>query len=405
MSHTLSHPAIDQLPREPRALVYAARTDGATIDQLRTILAADVDWDRFVQLARRNAVGPLVYRTIAEHCPELLPEDVRSTLQSDAQQLATHGLRYTRELGVVLDALEDAGVDAIPYRGPVLANDAYGDLGLRPFSDLDVLVRPDELPVAREALRDCGYEPESLRPGSGPRSATQERRFLRLCRDYPLSNPERNTAVELHWRVLDLRFPTQIDLETVFDRRSSTTIGGREVPVFGPEDRLLAMCVHGTRHQWERLRWVCDVAEFCRQQTIDWTTTLARAQSHNAERMFLLGVRTAHGLFGTELPEELHRRIDADERLDDLYEQVWEIMFGDEIQGMLDRQRFQARALERHRDRARLLSSWAFKPRGYEIERFDVPDWLSPAYYVYRPVRLLGLSTGLVEPPAVDGHG
>ena len=400
MSTPPSQPSTEQLPRESRAIVYAARTEETAVDQLRETLTDEFDWDRFVRLVRRNAVGPLVYRTFTEHCPGLVPDEVSSALQTESEQIATHCLKYTGELGTVLDVLDDADVDAIPYRGPVLAQDAYGDLGLRPFSDLDFLIDRADLPTTRDRLRTIGYEPESLRPGSGPRSATQERRFVQLCRDYPLYNANRHTVVELHWRVLDLRFPTQIDLESVFERRAYTTIGGREVPVFGPEDRLLAMCIHGTRHQWERLRWVCDVAEFCRRHEIDWQVTLARARSNHAERMFLLGVRTAHGLFETSLPETIHRRIDADPQIDALYQRVLEIMFGETVQSMTDRQRFQVRAVERHRDRARLLGSWAFKPRGYEIERFDVPWWLTPAYYAYRPLRLAGLSLGVIDAPA-----
>ena len=50
---------------------------------------------------------------------------------------------------------------AVPYKGPVLAQSAYGDLGLRSFSDLDFLISPADFERAKQALAEIGYRPST----------------------------------------------------------------------------------------------------------------------------------------------------------------------------------------------------------------------------------------------------
>ena len=54
------------------------------------------------------------------------------------------GVELTRELARIMACLENHSVDAIPYKGPALAQAIYGDVAMRQFSDLDILIRVSE---------------------------------------------------------------------------------------------------------------------------------------------------------------------------------------------------------------------------------------------------------------------
>ena len=70
------------------------------------------------------------------------------------------------------------------------------------------------------------------------------------------------------------------------------------------EDLLLYLCLHGARHTWSRLLWVCDVDAVIRSApSIDWQTLNARATSIDAGKRLALGIRLAHDLLGTPVPD------------------------------------------------------------------------------------------------------
>jgi len=60
-------------------------------------------------------------------------------------------------LDEVLEAMANAGVDAVPIKGVAYARDLYADPGERPMADIDLLVRPRERTSANDVMRTLGY--------------------------------------------------------------------------------------------------------------------------------------------------------------------------------------------------------------------------------------------------------
>ncbi len=395
MSTHVQHAQQSTFAPEAELLLVATRPDGKETDRLSELVDSSLDWSTVVQQAYSHGIAALVYQSLRPHSG--VPDSVLAKLSARSQQMATQNLRYTQELVSVLEAFSEAGINAIPYRGPMIAMDAYGQVGLREFGDLDFLLRQTDIPAAKAVLEDRGYEPQYLLPETSELNRTQEWAYTHLDRDYPFYNPETKTAVELHWRILDQQFPTDIRLDELWDRRTKTTVMNHEIPVLSPEDRLLMLCIHGSRHHWERLEWICDVVGFIDRHEIDWQLLIERARAHNAERLFLLGPMLAHQLYGTRLPAVVHRAICEDRSLNGLASMVTTRLFDGEPLGDLELSRFQARTLTRRRDQLRLLSFWMFKPRRAEIEILALPFVLIWVYVLIRPIRLLGILFGIVD--------
>ncbi len=75
-----------------------------------------------------------------------MPTAVRDRLEVEGRRITLANLDLTAELIRVLDSLDAAGIRGLPFKGPVLAQTAYGGVGLRRFLDLDVLVHPRRFP-------------------------------------------------------------------------------------------------------------------------------------------------------------------------------------------------------------------------------------------------------------------
>ncbi|MCP5101159.1 MAG: nucleotidyltransferase family protein [Chloroflexi bacterium] len=85
--------------------------------------------------------------------PDLLKELRQSYLLTLRQNIFLH-----KELNRLLKLFHEAGIPAMPLKGTSLGLRLYGDLGLRPCADLDILVKDEKLPQAQRLLQQAGYQ-------------------------------------------------------------------------------------------------------------------------------------------------------------------------------------------------------------------------------------------------------
>ena len=112
--------------------------------------------------------------------------------------------------------------------------------------------------------------------------------------------------VELHTELTLRYFPRGLNLTKLVERREPATVGGRQVLTFSREDTLLLLSVHGSKHFWERLGWIADIAALSRaSRPMDWAIALERARRWGVHRMMLLGAGLAAQLYETPLPNEV----------------------------------------------------------------------------------------------------
>src|SRR5205085_7151676 len=154
----------------------------------------------------------------------------------------------------------------------------YGDLSLRRFVDLDVIVRARDIGRASELLRGMGYAPQGL-------THAQEAALARTQHNIAYARDGGRLTVELHRDVASKDFADVTLDEGAWSRASSVRILNGSVETLSAEDLLLALCVHGTKHLWERLAWVCDVAALINsRESLDWQAVFERARAAHAER-------------------------------------------------------------------------------------------------------------------------
>src|SRR6185295_1241913 len=111
------------------------------VARLREVAAGEVDWEYLFLLARRHSIMPLVYVQLERHAGDLVPHDILAKFKQHYMENLARNTILTAELCRLINLFRDEGIEAIPYKGPVLALFAYGDIALRRFVDLDVIVK------------------------------------------------------------------------------------------------------------------------------------------------------------------------------------------------------------------------------------------------------------------------
>jgi hypothetical protein len=373
--------------KEDELLLCCARTVAAAevAERLRELAATDIDWEYLFRLARRHAVVPLLHLQLERHAADLVPAATRQRLKHYYLENSARNTVLAAELCRLIDLFAAAGIEAIPYKGPVLGLFAYDNLALRRFVDLDVIVKKTDVLRARQILLDEGYTPaKSL-------SLSQQELLLRTQHNLQFSRDNRRLIVELHWEVAPHLFASSVDPEKLWRDLTTIELNGTRLKTLSAEDLLFSLCVHGSRHLWERLAWICDVAELVARRTFDWPALLERATSADSDRMFLLGLCLAEKLLDAPVPAEVKQLCDADQRLQALAANVNKHLFsGTTHVPATSREIFKYNIGVRRTvaARARYLI-YILRPTDSDLGARSLPSRISFAYYLMRPFRLL----------------
>jgi len=346
--------------------------------------AGEVNWDYVFQLARRHSIVPLVYVQLQQHASDLVPPQFLSKLKKHYFENSARNTLLTAELCRLISLFAEAGIETIPYKGPVLALFAYGDVALRRFVDLDVIVKKSDVLKARDILLNEGYTP------SKSLSLDQQEMLLRTQHNMQFSRDNHRLIIELHWEVAPHLFASTVNGERLWQDLITLDLNGTPVKTFSAEDLLFSLCVHGSRHLWERLGWICDIAELIKSQPLDWPALLERAGIADTERMFLLGVHLAQRLLDAPIPAEVKQRCDADQRLSSLADNIIDHLFnGPTHVPATSREIFKYNIGVRKTlsARARYLL-YMLRPTDSDLGSRSLPPSLSFAYYLTRPFRL-----------------
>jgi hypothetical protein len=157
----------------------------------------------------------------------------------------------------------------------------------------------------------------------------------------------------------------------------------------------LTLCVHGASHAWNRLKWICDVAELIRSHTeMKWGPLMEQARALCRERVLFLGLYLAHDLLGAPLPDDILYRVKADPSVKALADKVRESFLIDptgisETVRTKERIRFSLKARECMRDKARYCYQLAAMPNLNDLEVLSLPPPLTSLYTLLPPLVLV----------------
>ena len=293
---------------ESELLVWCARTamTDEIKERIRQRVQGPLDWAVVLDLAGYHGVGPLLYRNLSTLCSDLVPAESLARLRQWTQASAMLNRVLAQELVVLCEAFAAHGVPVIPIKGATLAVSAYGDLTLRDYTDMDLLVPKGSIAEVEAVLLALGYERTDSSTHSGE-TDHEEWPFHGFIKKGTLFR------VDLQWVMVDQHFVFQLDRPEFWQRRTTVSLANKTVQELAPEDLLIVLCVHGSKHAWDQLKWVCDVAELLRAHDhLDWDRIFTNASTWRCRRLVYIGLSLAHLVLNAPLPEAVVAQFSAD---------------------------------------------------------------------------------------------
>jgi hypothetical protein len=376
----------------PEHAILIAST-GSTLEddarrRIEEALAAPPDWTVVVSLALEHGMTPALLAALDVVGQSLVPSELLIALRQHCKELRDRSLSLVAELHAILEALDRESVVAMPFKGPLLAEVLFGDVSKRLPGDLDLLVHPGDVSRVCELLEVRGYvESDPLR-GAASLTPPQHRMYRHYQCEYHYLRVSDGIIVEPHWAFAQRMLAIDLDYQGMFDRARTISLEGRHVRSLAAEDLLLALCIHGGKHRWERLAWIRDVsALLARWPDLDLDSCVAQARSTGCARLLLLGLKLARRCANVRLPVAIDRLMDGDPAILALEKQVMLRLFNP-VKGPLLHSakvdRFLFRMRERWPDRMRYVCRTLLMPHRGHIEMVALP---SPFLWAYYPLR------------------
>ncbi|WP_414544857.1 nucleotidyltransferase family protein [Nostoc sp. CCY0012] len=382
---------------EIELLVCCSRThiDPKTAERINTILQQEIDWTYLMEIAAYHGTIPLLYQSLKTTGKEAIPKTVLTQLQNHYHTNASRNLFLSHELLNILKLFEAHQVRAIPFKGLVLATSIYGNLAMRQFSDLDILVKQQDVVKAQELLITQKYQLEV--------DYGWQQTFVH--------SQKPDIVVDIHWELTPLSyFPFKLpDFETLWQRSRFLTLNDESIIDLSSNDLLIILSVQvarGVNEDKVSLAQMCDLTELLRiQQTLDWEQLLQQVSSLELKRPFFISLFIVENLLNAPLPAPVKQAIQKQIQIDPtilIYAMRAQKQLFTEIKSpriiKLFFQHLMIRGpLSRMPDRVYLV--WQFlsfttrlvitDTNQADREFFLLPSGLSFLYYLIRPIRLV----------------
>ncbi len=286
----------------------------------RVLFDRTLQWDALADAAWRHGVAPLLFRNLQQLDEDgAVPPKIMDRLRQSYVRSAFRYRVHSAAVAALAQSFLSQRVDLLLLKGAALAPTIYHQGGLRPFGDIDLLVRENDIDAARKILETGGYQ---IAPGL--LSEKFSRRYhvnLPFVRGAPPP-----VHVELHWRLTDRFSGIQFDHTALFARARRIQLPAGEASSLALEDELIYLAAHLDNHGYlnrsivergdgafislhelsgDRLIWFTDLHELIVAGGLDWASVIARARLVRADGALAISLRLMRSLLGTPLDERV----------------------------------------------------------------------------------------------------
>ena len=259
-------------------------------------------WEGALRLAAFHRLVPVLYYASqsGDSLPQV-PAGVLPVLKREHHATLARNLLLRAHLQQLLQAFQERDIPVIVLKGVVL-DELYPQPGLRSFGDIDLLMRPADLPQGEELLRSLGFS-----PAGQPRAQEAYRRHHHHL--VPYDHERTGTRVELHKHIVRPDSPYSVDITTLWEHAQPAFLNGVRYLKLAPEDQILHLCLHflidrqGLRPG--ALLQLCDIALVLTHhgQRVSWEPFTLRLLNNSLGSPIYTALYAARLATGTPLPQ------------------------------------------------------------------------------------------------------
>ncbi len=337
-----------------------------------------LDINRVISLAKKHAILPLVYKTLKNLD---MDHKIVSAFKPHYLSIAQRNISMSAELIRIMKLLEENSIQMLAFKGPTLSQMAYGDITLRQYGDLDVLIKKEDIDKIDILFKESGYQ--HLLPLTSIQTSIR----LKYAKDLSFIHPSKGILFEMHWAFLNQNYPIQIDLENFWLETQEVKLNGNTMHTFSNENLLIYLAIHGSRHLWERISWLKDIDLLIQKNEINWEKLIDKVSETGFEKMVYLALHLNVILFQTPLPTSVHNEIKKYPQVVQLTHFVFESWITPK--SSFQTTYMQSKLLPGLKAKYIYLQTRLLQPSLDEYLYVNLPKGLQWGYYFVKPYRLI----------------
>ena len=272
------------------------------------------DWSVLLEKARREGVSAVIFHNLRRQgLADQIPTEILSALSQDYHANLKRNLSIIGALRVVLSAFQKSTVSCIVLKGIYLAECIYPNIAMRGMSDVDLLVRKEDLRKADACLSSLGYAPRDSTVALAMHNPAGYLTSLEYRRD-----PPSPLNLHLHWHLVNTSVPATafirgIDLDRIWERAACISLADSTALALCPEHLIVYLCEHALRvgHSFDRLILICDLFFTVKalEDTIDWNGLVEESRRTGLSRFAYHGLSIAKVYTGLDIPETFLKKL------------------------------------------------------------------------------------------------
>jgi len=288
----------EDLSKEERLLLCCARKeiDKDSLLYIKKILASGVNWSNVLKTGGRQGILSFLYLHLKDEDGIQIPSWVRERLNDFYYRIVYRNMRIYALLKLILHKFHETGIPVVILKGVALADKVYGNIGLRPMYDIDLLVKKQDLDRVNNIISGLQCSPD-LRSEEGK---SYHNRYL---------NQDNTIGIEVHWDIENTANPFTLNIDEFWERTETEEIQGTQVLVFSPEDLILYLCLHTAyHHKFSQylitLKQLCDITESISyyRNKFDWSQLNALARQYGLSKPVYCTLYIVENLFKAGIP-------------------------------------------------------------------------------------------------------
>ncbi|MFC1623905.1 nucleotidyltransferase family protein [Candidatus Omnitrophota bacterium] len=199
----------------------------------------DIDWSRFKEIITYHDLTPFAYSLLKDF-DSSLPQDLMEFLKNNYYCALVRCQSLWQEFLRISGAFKESNITLLPIKGMALLHDLYMDKPIRPMTDIDILVKEDDIKKAEAIFSDIGYRKElyDLREEYWRENQCHIAFYKKEKEGLPF--------VELHWGI-DFKRENRTILPELWGRTRCIDVDGKRIDLLSPEDTLFSLALHNRR--------------------------------------------------------------------------------------------------------------------------------------------------------------
>ncbi len=294
---------------EDKLLRYCAQNDTTNRikDSLKKILYDNLNWSYILQESIKEGIACLLYNQLSNFEYGSIPEDVWRNLKEVYYLNTYRNIKIYNELENILSSFNNKGLKVIPLKGVFLLEKIYNNIALRGMTDIDLLIKKEDLSRIDNVLGDLGYRtPIDKRL----LSLAVEKSYLNSI-DY-FGSEDRMPSLHIHWHIVNINLPTyiyakNIKMDAFWKCATPTRLSGVETLQLAPHHLVMYLAEHALKHSFDRLILLTDLNEVIKKygEKIDWEMLIRETKEFGMERQLFYSLFFTNQFLDAKIPQDI----------------------------------------------------------------------------------------------------